>query len=76
MAQEWNLPIPEPVRDYWGMDFEPLTAWRDVSQPVLLMNGEHDTLVDPVDAVARIGATLEDADVVYLIIGRGIGGCH
>ena len=59
-AREWKLPISAPVRDYWGVDFDPLTAWQKVTQPVLVLNGELDTLVDPVDAVARIQATLED----------------
>lgn len=58
-AREYNLPIPAPYRDYYGQDFDPLTAWRDITQPVLAINGQYDTLIDPVDAVARFQQTLE-----------------
>ncbi|MCA9917050.1 MAG: dienelactone hydrolase family protein [Anaerolineales bacterium] len=57
-ARELNLPIPPPTRDYYGQDFDPLTAWTNISQPTLVVNGQFDTLVDPVDAVARIEQTL------------------
>lgn len=57
-ARELSLPIQAPYRDYYGLDFDPLTAWTKVTQPVLIVNGQYDTLVDPVDAVARIGDTL------------------
>lgn len=60
-ANEWNMPISPPIRDYWGLVFDPLTAWQNINQPVLLLNGELDTLVDPVNAVARIQTTLKDA---------------
>ena len=61
-ARELNLPIPPPVRDYYGQDFDPLTAWAKVAQPTLVVNGQFDTLVDPVDAVARIEQTLKQND--------------
>ena len=58
-ARELNLPIPPPTRDYYGQDFDPLTAWATISQPTLVVNGQFDTLVDPIDAVARIEQTLQ-----------------
>lgn len=61
-ARDWNLPIPAPVRDYYGQDFDPLTVWAAVTQPILVINGQYDTLVDPVDAVARIEQTLQQSN--------------
>ena len=57
-ARELSLPLPPPTRDYYGQDFDPLTAWENVTQPTLVVNGQFDTLVDPVDAIARIEQTL------------------
>ncbi|MCB0190188.1 MAG: hypothetical protein KDE31_38210, partial [Caldilineaceae bacterium] len=39
-ARDWALPIPAPMRDYYGQDFDPLTAWVKVTQPVLVINGQ------------------------------------
>jgi hypothetical protein len=61
-AREWRLPLPAPPRDYYGQDFDPAQAWAAVDQPVLVINGQNDTLIDPVDGLARIGDALADGD--------------
>lgn len=30
-ARDWDLPIPPPVRDYYGQDLDPLIAWAQVT---------------------------------------------
>jgi fermentation-respiration switch protein FrsA (DUF1100 family) len=59
-AREWRLPLGAPPRDYYGQDFDPVPAWTTVDQPVLVINGQNDTLIDPVDGLARIGDALAD----------------
>jgi dienelactone hydrolase len=58
------LPLPSAVKDMAGglavsPLFNPEPVWRQVRQPVLLMYGEVNWLVDPVESPALIGTALE-----------------
>lgn len=63
LATKPYVPLPKSIKDMAGglavsPFLNPIPAWRQVHQPVLLIYGEKDYLVDPVESPVLISAAL------------------
>lgn len=65
LATKPYIPLPKRLKDMAGglavsPFFDPIPVWRQVHQPVLLVYGEADFLVDPVESPALIAEALAE----------------